>query len=547
MYNTWKVENGYLVYSCGCKFEVIKERDGHFPLVKPGNPFKNWNYECEATKMLLADGNTVGVFQLESGSGRHWTKRLKPENTAHMAALAAILRPSCIEAYNEDGINTTELYCRFKNGEEIAAPLVSEIGYLLEDNYYQMLYQEDAMKVARDMAGFDGNQCNTLIKGIGKKKADIIAGIKKEFLDGCAKVGILNEERAKLVFENIEVSQRYGFNKSHAVCYGTTALITAFAKVHFPEYFYESYLEGASEKQKPLEERHKIIKDAKFFDIKVTKPEISTSKSWFYSPKTKSILFGLTSVKGVGRAIVKKVKKFYKDNDDHWLKTLIRCLYMVNSRAAENIIKAGIIDNGMTRTRQLHELKSLYGLTKGQVQFLVEHCEKYTTLVELLKAMNKTKKEGGGLHKASDKIKVDGVISILENPGYSMDDKPEWIASVEEEVLGIGITATLLDATDTRAANTTCKELLCGKNSKGMMIACQVDKVEQKEIKKGKNTGKPFLKIDFSDNSGTISGVMVWPETYEKCGYLIKENNTLLMQLYRNNKEDLVISNVFQI
>lgn len=548
MYNTWKIENGYLVYSCGCKFKVIKERPNHFPLIKSGNPFKDWNYECEATKMILGDGNTIGVFQLESNLGSYWTKRLKPESTAHMAALAAILRPSCLEARREDGVNTTELYCRFKNGEEIAAPLVMEIGYLLEDNFYQMLYQEDAMNIAREIAGFDGNQCNTLIKGIGKKKADIIAGIKKEFLDGCAKVGKVSEEKAKLIFENIEVSQRYGFNKSHAICYGTTALITAFAKCHFPEYFYAAYLEGANDKQKPLEERNKLISDAKFFDIKITRPEISKGKKWFYSPERNSILFGLNSIKGVGDAIVVKLKKFYKENNDSWLKLLVRCLYMINSRAAENIIKGGVIDNGMTRTRQLHELQTLYKITaKGQIDFIVNNCDKFDKLKDLLNAMNKPKKEGGGLHSLKDKIKIDGLISTLDNPGYSMEDRPEWIASIEEEVLGIGITSTLLDASYTGGANTTCKELLCGKSSKGMTVACQIDRVEQKEIKTGKNRGKAYLKIDFSDNTGKINGVMVWPEIYDKYGFMIKENNTLLIQLYRNNKDNLVISGIFQI
>ena len=128
-----------------------------------------------------------------------------------------------------------------------------------------------------------------------------------------------------------------------------------------------------------------------------------------------------------------------------------------------------------------------------------------------------------------------------------MEDRPEWIASIEEEVLGIGITSTLLDASYTGGANTTCKELLCGKSSKGMTVACQIDRVEQKEIKTGKNRGKAYLKIDFSDNTGKINGVMVWPEIYDKYGFMIKENNTLLIQLYRNNKDNLVISGIFQI
>lgn len=548
MYNTWKIENGELIYSCGCKFKIKQERDGHFPLIYPGNPYKDWNYECEATKMLLADGNTIGVFQLESNLGKHWCKRLKPETTEHMSALASILRPGCLECINEKGISTTEMYCRYKNAEEIATPEIKVLGPLLEKTYYQMLYQEDAMRIATEIAGFTGDEADALRKGIGKKLPEVIAKLKTVFIEGCKKVGKVNEEEAVRIFENIEKSQRYSFNLSHALVYGMTAQITAFAKVHFPEYFYQVYLEGAKNKQKPLEERHKLVQDAKLFDIKITKPELSKSKKWFFSPKFKSILFGLDSVKHVGEKTINHVKEFCESGKEKWLDILIKCLHKIDSRAAESIIKAGIIDNGMSRKKQLHELNVLYQITaKGQLNFIYDNCDNFDNLKDLLKAMNKPKTEGGGLHGTKDIPKIDGLIYTLDNPGYSLEDSPTWISSVEEEILGIALSASVLDSAQKTQANTTCKELITGKDEEMMIIDVEISKSEQREIKTGKNKGKTYLKIDINDKTGIINGVMVWPEIYDKYGYLLQEKNTVCLSIKRNHKGDISIITVFQI
>lgn len=547
-YNTWKIQDGYLVYSCGCKFKIRKERPDNYPLIHIGDPYKDWNFDCEAMKMLLAEGNTLGVFQLESKLGQTWCKELKPENIEHMAALGAILRPGALESKDEKGISATKKYCMYKNGEEIAIPDFDVLGPILENTYYQMIYQEDIMHIAKEIAGFDGPQANRLMKGVGKKVQEIIAGLKVEFIDGCIKVGKVNKEQAEKIFENIAKSGRYLFNASHSVCYGLLGQVTAFAKTHFPEYFYTAYLEGAENKQDPLEERYKLIQDAKFFDIKITKPDLVHSKPWFYSPRLKSILFGLNSVKSVGDATIKTVKDYCSKESTQWLDVLVNCLYQINVKAAQNIIKAGIIENGMTRKRQLHELNILCELTaKGQINWIFENAGKYETLKDLLIGMNKPKKEGGGLHSLKDVPKINGLIFTLDNPGYSLEDNVEWIASCEEEILGIALSASLLDSVSTNMANTTCKDVICGKSNNNMLIKCQIDKAEEKLIKNGKNKGKKFFRLDISDETGILSGCMVWAETYDKYGHLTKERNTIVAKLYRNGRGDVVITDVFQI
>lgn len=212
MYNKWKIENKKLVFKCGCSFDIIEERPGHFPLIEPKDPYKDWNYYCDATLMLLSNGESLGVFQLESHLGQTWCKVLKPETDEHMAALTAIIRPSCLETKDDRGLSTSRKYCMYKNGEEQPTPEVEALRDVLQDNYYQMLYQEDIMRVATEIAGFTGPEANTLMKGVGKKLQDVIASLKKAFIEGCKKVGKVTEEEAAKIWENIERAGRYGFN-----------------------------------------------------------------------------------------------------------------------------------------------------------------------------------------------------------------------------------------------------------------------------------------------------------------------------------------------
>jgi len=548
MYNTWKIEGENLIYSCGCTFKIRQLRGDNFPLIHIGDPYRDWNVTCESTNMLLGDGRTLGVFQLESKLGQHWCKEVKPEEIKHVAALIALIRPGCLESKAEDGISITQRYATFKNNEELATPDIPVLKDVLYDNYYQMIYQEDALRIAREIAGFTPIEANALRKGIGKKLPEVIAGLKTTFLNGCKKIGKVNEQEANKLFDSIEKSQRYSFCAGHSYGYSKLSQITAYAKAHFTNYFYTAYLEGAENKQDPLEERYKLIQDAKFFDIKVTKPDLKLSKPWFSSPRIKSILFGLNSVKSVGDSTIKQVKDFCTKESNQWLDILVNCLYKINVKAAQNIIKAGIIENGMTRKRQLHELNILCELTaKGQIGWIFNNVNNYSSLKELLVGMNKLKKEGGGLHSAKDIPKIQGMIDMLDKPSYSMEDNPEWIASCEEEILGIALSASLLDNVSSNICNTTCKDLVCGKANPNMLVKCQIDRVEEKIIGKGKNIGKKFFRLDLSDSTGIISGVMVWPETYDKCGHLCKERNTIVAKVYRSNNGGLAINELFQI
>ena len=173
-----EIKNGYAYFECGCKFEVEEEA----PPVK-----LKWDFDlplnCQRTWDLIGEGNTKGVFQLETRFGQQYAKKLKPENIEQLAALSAILRPGCIQSIR-DGKNIAEHYMDRKNGLEEVTISHPALEPILSPTFGEMIYQEQAMRIAQDIAGFDLQQADVLRKAIGKKKADIMRVLVQEIVSG---------------------------------------------------------------------------------------------------------------------------------------------------------------------------------------------------------------------------------------------------------------------------------------------------------------------------------------------------------------------------
>lgn len=196
-------------FDCGCSYPVRQEKPLRLAFKVNDIP-----YNCPAVWQLLSKGITKGVFQLESQLGRTWTKKLKPESLEHLAALGAILRPGVLRAIDESyKCSLTELYCKRKNGElpvEIGLPCLTEV---LAPTYGVMTYQEQAMKIAQIVAGFNLQEADVLRKAIGKKIAEEMAKVKVMFSEGAKRTAVITESEAQELFSWIEKSQRYSFNK----------------------------------------------------------------------------------------------------------------------------------------------------------------------------------------------------------------------------------------------------------------------------------------------------------------------------------------------
>lgn len=202
----------YHTMPCGCKFEILEEyKDGRPPKVK-FDYYKDFQ-DCKSMWSLLHEGKTLGIFQLESGLGKHFCKVLMPENLLHIEALGSILRPGCLQAKDSEGISITQHYCNKKNGKEEAISSIDALTELLKNSYGEMIFQEDMMRISMEIAGFDGGMADDLRKGVGVKDAKKLFALEEKFLDGCKKVGKVTEEEAKTIFGWIKSAARYSFNK----------------------------------------------------------------------------------------------------------------------------------------------------------------------------------------------------------------------------------------------------------------------------------------------------------------------------------------------
>ncbi len=161
---------------------------------------------------MISEGNTKGCFQLESQLAQSTSKKVKPKTIEELSDIIAIIRPGCLDAKFEKK-NVTNHYIDRHNCIEPVVYDHPSLEPIMDKTKGLLIYQEQALRIAQDIAGFSPNAGNQLRKGIGKKLPEIIQKLKVKFIDGCKETGIVDEETAERLFENIEKSQRYSFNK----------------------------------------------------------------------------------------------------------------------------------------------------------------------------------------------------------------------------------------------------------------------------------------------------------------------------------------------
>lgn len=160
---------------------------------------------------MIGEGRVKGCFQIESHLGKTWCQKLKPENMTELAALISIIRPGTLKAI-VDGKSMTQHFVDRKHGKEEIPSLHSLIDDMLKETYGVIVYQEQAMEISVKMAGFNLKEADDLRKAIGKKKADLMKEVRVKFIDGCKKNSI-DEDKSIEIFDMIEKSARYSFNK----------------------------------------------------------------------------------------------------------------------------------------------------------------------------------------------------------------------------------------------------------------------------------------------------------------------------------------------
>jgi DNA polymerase III alpha subunit len=589
--------------------------------IKPKLQIEDIDRDDQATWQLLGDGRTKGVFQLENHLGKRWARLTKPTNLGDVGVLTAIIRPGCLRsksmelgdldinndldlidlALAKDIIQTeksgysyqkrrfkeldqievvfgnepktkeeiqklvreaytksmTERYADRKAGKEKVTYPHPDLEPILKNTFGILVYQEQSMQIAQVLAGFDLQQADILRKAIGKKKADLMAEVKKDFVDGCLKVGKVSKEQAEEIFSWIQESQRYSFNASHAVAYGLTTYRTAYCKAHYPLDFYAAYIRGTANKQDKHQEIKELVGDARSSDISIKLPDLRDRQPFAYI-KDDAVHFGLSDLKGIGPASLLPLLAYVDQTEQEigkklanwtWEDYLFYFSHKIGKEVNLALMRSGALDFLMKqRTAMSYE----YALMKNNVfklkTFLwIQENGPWDSISEALTKSSPTKKDGGGCHTAKQSDKILGLVERLANPEYALEDRPDKLADWEDTLLGVTITFRRSEINAPQATS-TCRDLLNRKAPDHIILVVEVDSVKEIKTKRGKNPGQSMALVSVSDHTGMINGC-IFPAEWDNHKNVLYANASLAIncQMGKRPGDGIIIKDCWEI
>jgi DNA polymerase-3 subunit alpha len=294
---------------------------------------------------LFARGDTVGVFQFESSGMTDWLRKLKPTTISDLVAMNALYRPGPMEMIGD--------FIARKHGQQRITTVHPKLDAILSETYGVIVYQEQVMKIASEIAGFSLAKADLMRRAMGKKDKALMATMKKEFIDG-AEAAKTGRKAAGEIFDLIEKFASYGFNKSHSVAYSVIAFQTAYLKAHYPAEFMAANL---SSEIGSTEKIVKLIDDCRKAGIEVLPPDVNESATDF-SVVEGRIRFGLCAIKNVGESAIETVirSRTEKGNFENLFDFCRRVdLRLVNKKCLESLVQAGAFDSMSTNRSQFME------------------------------------------------------------------------------------------------------------------------------------------------------------------------------------------------
>lgn len=535
------------------KNRITKSDTELFAIPKSGEyNFKNVSFADSRVWNLFARGDTLGCFQLETQLGQDWSKRVKPRNIEELAALVSLLRPGPLESGFSDE------YVKCKSGEEDLFYLHPKLEPILKDTYSCLIYQEQCAKIAVELAGFTPVQSDNLRKAIGKKKPEEMAKVKKMFLEGAEKGGLINKSEAEEIFGWIEKSVRYSFNKSHAVSYAIISYLSAYQKVHFPTEFYCSWLTYSDWKADPKEEVYNLVQNARLNNISVLPPCIKKSNTDFEIMKDKEIIFGLGHIRGVGSKAIESIKSS-SGSLDNFIDFIVS-VKTLKRNIAEALIKSGSCDcYNLSRSYMLKCIHTIYGrqekdktqtlpevreLTAKEFKHFIDVLQKTKDIVESLEAVMFDGK--------CVKTRIPTIQSKIEYIKTYVNDTNRQKSIWEKIYLGLNLTCSAADDISKIEENTTtCRDVYkLAPGSKAIMHVVIDDIKMRKTSEKSRNPGQDFCFLRVSDNTGALSNITCWPETYEKIKDILSPDIVATIYAKKqswNNKDQIVVEDIVPV
>lgn len=304
---------------------------------------------------MLSRGETMGTFQLGGSGMTKWLKELKPNRVEDLMAMVALFRPGPMANIPE--------YIARKNKKSTITYLHPKMASFLDKSYGILVYQEDVLFTAIELAGYTWNTVDALRQAIGKKKPKEMAQQHEIFVEGCVKTSKMTKNEAEKLWELFVPFQGYGFNKAHAASYGIVAYQTAYIKAHYPVEYMTALLTAESGNTEKIVE---AIDECRRMKIKVLSPDVNKSDTGFTieqdtsSLDNRAIRFGLSAIKNVGEVAIKVIldarTEEFKSLTDFCLRVDSQ---KVNRKVLESLIKAGAMDSFANRASMLAGLDKI--------------------------------------------------------------------------------------------------------------------------------------------------------------------------------------------
>ncbi len=458
----------------------------------------------KATYKIIAKGDTVGIFQMESGGMRKLVTQLRPNTFEDIIAVLALFRPGPLDS------GMVEQFIKRKHGKEDVKYPHPKLEPILEPTYGVIVYQEQVMQIAQVLAGYSLGDADNLRRAMGKKDAGKMKKERERFIAGAGaqKIG---EPKAVEIFDQMETFAQYGFNKSHSAAYALVSFQTAYLKAHFREEFMAGLL---TLEMGDTDKTFKNMAECRERGIRVLPPDVNESRQDFTvlaqvaETGLRPMRFGLCAVRGVGSKAVDAILAARDAGGPftslaNFCKRVLASRFVdggeeassgpsaLNKKVVESLIKCGAFDSLHGNRRQL-----LDGLDKALAWGASYAREDNTQQIGLF---------------SSKGITVEAPEPTLP-PVAPWPDKERLKA--EHEALGFYITAHPLDKYEAdlkRFTTALCEQLTDKSDQSTVTLGGVIQRLQLKNSRKGDR----YAAFTLEDKTGTVE-VICWPETYRK-------------------------------
>jgi DNA polymerase III subunit alpha len=454
-------------------------------------------FDDAKTYELLANGDTHGVFQLEGAGMRRMVMDMRPQSFADVSAAVALFRPGPM-------VNIPAFIAR-KQGREPIEYMHERLEPILRETYGVMIYQEQVMMAARELAGFSMSEADILRSAMGKKDKPKMAKQRTKFLDGAVERGIA-KSTADALFDSIAKFAEYGFNRAHSAAYGVIAYQTAYLKTNYPLEYMTAlliHMEGSADRVATA------IVDCRIRGIDVLAPDINRSRADF-SMSDSRILFGLAAIKNVGQHAVETIVALrdadgpFKSLEDLCERTT--AIQDVNRRVLESLVQAGACDS------------------LGERAWLLTVLEHFINRAE----RDRRDREAG---QTSMYDLIGSAEEDVNNFGLGVDVKPmpgEEKLRLEKELLGLYLSDHPLRRIATELAklsDTQAVEVTSALQDTEVRVAGLVREVRRVVTRKGQIMAYAQLE----DLTGSVD-VVLFPRVFEQTRLLFEPDKVVVVQ-----------------